>query len=244
MFALKNSQKLSDDNQIRLMLTGISGSGKSTAAATFPNPVFCNFDRTLKSVAAQENIQMLPFFDISFCRESYRSVIIHDAFMNFLKSDAKSLEPDQTLIIDSLTTLQEFFHRYHEATKEAQDNKYHIWTEKGKYLRDIHGSISQLRCHIVTILHEIPVKDEGEITDKMKIAVSGYYGMLISKNYTDSFRQCIRKGVDLATKKTVDMYSWQVKSSDRYEFVKSRKKSSQEFIPASYESLLEFYKQP
>src|SRR4051812_30379750 len=97
-------------------IQGAPGSGKSAASLTFPNPIFCPFDRTdikglIKSCSHLFNVKPLqiPFHrkdfiaDVLGFKEFRKKMFydIHGALSKWLNEEGIKLSSDKTLIIDS-----------------------------------------------------------------------------------------------------------------------------------------------
>src|SRR5678815_5689738 len=103
---------LTDPNykgQLRLAIQGPPKTSKSTAAATFPNPIFLSYDRGLVSLIGRK-ILVVPFYDDTYVHGIMNSnagfVNRKEALIRWLESHARLLTKEQTLIFDANSGIQ------------------------------------------------------------------------------------------------------------------------------------------
>jgi len=136
-------------NRNMILIVGAPFSGKSTAAATFPNPVFLDFDH--KAPAGSTTI---PFWSAEFCdklaprKNPNHTPNRKDALINYFRKHiitanaADRVPYDHTIILDSMTALEEGIHRQIQQEgipigKNGQPDGFHLWKLKIDYLNDI-----------------------------------------------------------------------------------------------------------
>ena len=87
-----------------------------------------------------------------------------DAFKKWLQIEAIKLQPEQTLVVDSWTRLQDAFDEQKElepvTTKTGEIVVFDFWACKQDYAKEILNTLSDLRCHIVVTFHEVELTDE------------------------------------------------------------------------------------
>lgn len=239
--------------QIRLLLIGKPASGKSWAAATFPNPLFADFDNSCTSLKQlKDDILILPFYSTEFVREKLRSLNAMSAFLDWLATEAKKLTSEQTLVIDSLSTLQDAFHSTLEASPKknakGEDDGFYLWGEKIKYFRNIHMHLISLKCHVVVTAHEREIRDDktGALLGKVLPSMSGSFCDRLGQFYTDIFHQFAREklspnGTPITEKDSnghnvpLLEYCWQVRGDNKYD-LKTRMVSPPAIVPATFAS--------
>lgn len=248
MFIIPNSRPPAEDKQIRLLIIGVPGSGKTTSSLTFPNPICANTDRGLLGHRHRTDIQEVPFYDEEWLRKNFPSETPASAYLSFIKKHRKNLTPDQTLITDSLTTLQDYFHSAKEpqtpTSKGGELDKRWIWSEKLKYMRDVHLALGELKCNIVSIIHEVPERNSEGVIIGYRNALTGAFGDSLGRCYTDLFRQIVVVTDKNEGGKLIKSYEYkfQIKPDATYKIIKTRQQTTQQFIPATYEAIKELYK--
>ena len=221
--------------QIRLGLQGAPGSGKTFSALTFPNPIVVDFDGGLVSHAGRD-IPVIPFHSHEWM-QTYaggnfkadapgRQPSRHLALKHWLNSEGQKLSADQTLIIDSLTTLTNAMANYLDVhpfyTKNGQVDDFAPWAARIDYYDELHTILKSLRCHVVMITHETQVRDEksGALLDKIAPLLQGKYIAQLKIHYNFWFR-CVAleqtKEINGKKFKTGSEYWWQVRSDNQFD---------------------------
>lgn len=191
-----------------ILIVGRPFSGKSTAAATFPNAVFLDFDHK-----APLNTTTVPFWNAEFCDKlAPRKNPNHipnrkDALINYLKRHVVTPDPaqripyDHTLILDSVTALEEAIHRQVEqegipsSPKTGKPDGYFLWARKIDYLRDFFAVAQAWPGTFICIMHEQDEKnEEGNPTGRIRPLMSGSYGDQLPAKFTCMFRQRVIAG--------------------------------------------------
>lgn len=259
MFNPPNSVNMKDISvpQIFLGIQGASGTGKTFAAATFPNPIFMDLDKGL-TVFTGRDLVSIPFWDDKYCVETLKFsqdrtkgvVNKRDGIKKWLREVAINMEPNQTLVLDSWTSLQICFDRQTDLepvyTKKGEIDEFAFWQRKIDFSQDIYEYLKALRCHVVVLFHELCQRDpnSGQLVDKIQPLMQGKFLASIQVPFSDFFRQHVftrvnEKGVlqKVEGKEIVGEreWFWQIKS-DATVNLKSRMNRPEKFIPATYES--------
>lgn len=172
--------------QIRLGLQGYPKTGKTWAALTFPNPVVLNLNRGLGAHQGRKDVVEIPI---------YKEPSIKNAVIEFLRSDARRLTRDQTLVIDALTDIDSAYHTDWEknprvSSRTGKVDDYAEWGLKLSYFGEICDILMSLSCHVILISHEAEKKDKsGEYTGKIRPLLTGSFGDKIVSKFSDWFRQ-------------------------------------------------------
>lgn len=274
-----NCQPLSHDTskqQIRLGIQGFPGTGKDWSVLGtpdktqigFPNPIVLNLDRGLGAHSGCDWIYEIPFWKI------YKRLEQKDKMIEWLDKEGTKLSENQTLIIDSLSSLEQIYHMWFKANElqlaigsNGQYNNFIEWQMKEKWFNEIHVMLKSFRCDIVLLCHEAERADKptapgqpGLYTGKIRPVLSGKFGDLIIREYTDWFRQ--HSGAK--TKEPKDetlanfrmtkqeffymcdsfvgetIFWWQTKGSDLFDAKASSLINPPTFIPATYESFRKY----
>lgn len=253
-----NARPIQQQTTFRLALQGPSGSGKTYSALTFPNPVVANFDNNLVAFAGSKDILEIPFHDPTFCdtlakRTAGKNMPPNkrDAFFQWLSSpDAHSLTSEQTLLVDSWTTLQDGFDKQTELepmyTTSGKIDEFAFWGRKQEWSRDVLGLLGSLRCNVVVTFHETPVTDDkGTPTGKILPLMQGKFVSKLGLYFTDWFR-CVlvpvkQRNASTGKDEVVSIDRWWQTRSDLAVDCKTRVLNCPPLLSPNYAALLQAY---
>lgn len=232
---------------MRLALQGESGSGKSTSALTFPNPIVADFDHKLPCVC-----DTIPFWNPEFVyklcpKKGTLPANTKSAFKKWLETNYALYTLDQTFILDSWTMLQGAFDRQTDLepsytkgtiTKAPEIDKWAFWKEKIQYSRNICELLQSMKCNVIVIFHEQREKDdEGRWLGKYRPLMAGQFCDILPTYFTDWYRQIVVETRDSAGKGTGDYsYKWQLKT-DSVAACNTSFVTAKRFCDASYDAL-------
>lgn len=231
--------------QKRVGLMGRSGSGKTTSALTFPNPIVADIDGNLSGHVKRDDVVVLKFTDPEWIKKelkfSYNANIIKypikDAFLWFLKNEASKLTESQTLVVDSWTTLQTAFDQQRilepKYSKDGSVNDFAFWADKIDYAEDVLQCLKTLKCDVVVCFHEQEQRDTlGKLNGKIEPLMEGKFNKKIGLFFTEFYRCIVESKLD-AQKNTVgSIYRWQT-ASDSEVMLKTRMDKCAMFIEPS-----------
>lgn len=246
------------NSTFRIGIQGPSGSGKSTSAATFPNPIFMNFDNRIKHLA--DKVTQIPFYDAEFVKAflskvgiskhyvqssggSLSSVVnIRNAVIKFLELEAPKFTPKQTLVFDSWTTFQDGLDAVIEAggpyyTKKMEENPFEFWAQKKDASERISKLLTELKCNVVVLFHELQQRDpkDGRLLDKIQPLMQGGFTPKIKLYYDYFFRQKLSRNAE-----DVIVTTWQTQGDNEFDS-QSLNTNLPKIVPATYESLIKEY---
>lgn len=220
--------------QIRLGLQGEAGTGKTTSALTFPNPVVMDIDNGLTAFSGRADILRIPLYDGAFIsslndgrfrdKKADGFVNYRDAILWWIHHEAAKLEENQTLIIDSWTALQNWFDTRMGSepvfSKKGEIDDYAFWEKKIAYSKTILDLTQTLRCHVVVNFHEAKERDKvtGALLDKVQPLMQGKFVTYLKKYFSDFFRSKVIQTKDPKTGAVIDAkYVWQVRSDNQFD---------------------------
>lgn len=190
------------DPQIRLGIQGFGGSGKTFVALTFPNPVVMNLDKGLGAHYGRADVVDVKFGDPNLIDKlvpranKQDQPYFKEAITKWLDTEAKKLSPEQTLVEDSTSQMERYYHSWYAKNKDmfrgtsGRNNSRAEWGEKIKYFDEIFELNKQLSCDVVTLVHEMNDRDDTGSISGLRILITGSVADRIVKEYTDWFR-CI-----------------------------------------------------
>jgi hypothetical protein len=259
---------------IRLGILGVPGVGKTWAALTFPNPIVLDLDNKLSGyVKAHPDhaFPIIPFWNRDYVVNvlkvnNFKSGLgatvytqndkyphnIRDAVTRWLVEEGPKLESEQTLILDSFTTLNDGYDIQSNQSWEQSYNKsgevdgFFFWKMKLHYNTDINSKLRALKCNVVAIFHELPERDENGRQIGIKPLIQGSSADKVPKDYTDFYRQVVVtrdqdiskfKGLSWADDKETEIYAWQ-RCKDKYvQITCSSMPNSTPFVRANYQGV-------
>lgn len=249
------------DLQLRIALQGYGGTGKTTSALTFPNPVVLDIDNSADKHNTQavgidtKNVHVLPFYDQSFLDEIKPRGNLRDVFRTWIEKHASLFAPEQTLVLDSWTFLQDAFDKQTDLepvyTKKGEIDEFAFWARKQDYARDILNALQRVKCNVIVIFHETVERDNnGRLTGKVTPLMQGRFADKLLNYFTYWFRQiAMEKSIEEklakdmqitveALKRICDfstnnsMYTWQTQTTTIANC--KSKIPFQRFVPAHY----------
>jgi hypothetical protein len=262
---------------IRLGIIGVPGAGKTWSALSFPNPVYVDFDNKTKgwrSSNPDKTPPVLPFWNKDFVVnqlgiKNYRAPgqntytinkdeythNVRDAFKKWLTEEAVKLTPEQTLIIDSFSSLNDFFDIQSKlpweivySPKTGQEDGFAFWGLKLKYNTEINTSLKNLSCNVVSLFHEMPEKDEEGRVLGIKPLIQGQSADRTPKDYTDFFRQKVFNKADSDCPKEItwftdkgEAYTWVTVKSKYLQIACKSNEKYPALMEANYSSLIKTY---
>jgi len=213
--------------QIRLGLQGPPGSGKTTAALTFPNCVVADFDNSL---TAFPGIPCIPFWDQEWIKTAYpdykpkkvgEPFRTSDLLLKWMQEEALKMAYGQTLIMDSWSAIQDNFDMTHEGkkTKEGAIDEFDFWAQKIEYSAKLLGLMCSCKCDIVVIFHDNPVRDKntGVIIDKIAPLMQGKFALSLTRYFTDFYRMSNEDKKNEKGEVQGTDYFWQVRSNSKFD---------------------------
>jgi hypothetical protein len=258
---------LKDKPQIRLGLQGYGGSGKTWASLTFPNPIVLNLDRGLGAHTGRSDVIEIPFYRSEFCGTANQ---LKDKILIWLDKEGRKLTPEQTLVFDGCTSLQNAYHKWFAdnqmsfLTKGGKVDDFAEWSVKRKYFAEMMEMFKSLSCNVVFIVHEADKKDkDGSYTGKIRPLLSGSFGDELLNHFSDWFRQLVSDKPDLTQEikqTTLDafgmdkkqfielcnsfprnaMYYWQTEGDSIFDGKCSSLVNFPRFLRADYSSFLNY----
>ena len=229
-----------------ILIVGAPFTGKSTAAATFPNPVFLDFDHK-----APVNTTTVPFWNAEFCdRLAPRKNPNHtpnrkDALLNYFRKHvitadvANRIPYSATLILDSVTALDEALNRQIQqegipiSTKTNKPDGFHLPKLRIDFYNDLFAIIQAWPGNFICIMHEMPEYDkDGDTTGRVKPLLTGQPGDKIGSKFTCMFRQRV-----IAEPNKPAQYVWDVLPKREFDS-NNTLGIKQPTILASYESMM------
>ena len=274
-----SARTLDSDNskqQIRLGIQGFPGTGKDWSILGtpdrlqegFPNPIILNLDRGLGAHSKCSWIHEVPIY-LLYKRQEQK-----DKLIEWLDREGSKLTSNQTLIIDSLSSLEQIYHMWFKdnesqlaVSSSGNYNNFIEWNLKEKWFNEMHVMLKSFKCDIVLLCHESERPDKpttpgqpGLYTGKIRPVLSGKFGDLIVREYTDWFRQhCATKSPDpkeetlknfrMTKAEFITMsntfigdtvYYWQTKGNDLFDAKASSLVNPPTFIPATYQSFCKY----
>lgn len=255
--------------QIRLGIQGFSGTSKTFASTTFPNPIFLNLDRGLGAHTGRAGIHEIPMWDDKFIGSKHRKEFL----LQWLNGEAKQLEADQTLVIDGSTGVQNAFEnwmsRNPQYTKQGKEDDFAKWRLKKEYFAELCETLKTLKCHVIYLAHEAEAKDkDGGYSGKLRPLLTGQFGDEINSHFTDWFRShSAAKPTDYNIIKpealaawgcktwqefkamcdSIDapsIYYWQTYSDDRCDCKSSSLMGQPKFMMANYQTFTRYMRKP
>jgi hypothetical protein len=261
------AKPLDDKDSPQTILIGIQGqpgSGKTVASLTFPNPIILHFDKTditglIKSAAIIKDVTpyQIPFWSETFILDTLKQrktskgglVDRREAFTSWLRQENAKFKSNQTIILDSWSSMQDSFDNVTFDASEkvyntkGEENFYAPWDAKISYSLEVVELLKSFNCNVVVLFHETRERDKktGEFLEKMQPLMQGKFMTELKRHFPYFVRQHCREPLDEKgqPRKGVDPeYLWQVKSSNDFDCKFIGQPSRPVYLPANYNSLI------
>lgn len=189
--------------QIRLLLQGYYGQGKTFSALTAPNPCVINLDNNLGAHVGRADVINVKMYDKSFVAKYNQAGQVHAAVVKWIADEGSKLSDEQTLVEDGLTNLNNAYDRevgIPMSTRTGKPDLMQWWGEKLDWQKEFFESLKALKCDVVICAHEQPEReDAGGLTGKILPLVQGSFKDQIGTHFTDIFRQHAMNKFNLTT---------------------------------------------
>lgn len=231
---------------LRLLLVGPPKWGKTySVVTTFPNPLVVDFDNGLTAI---NGIDVAPFYDGEWFKKTFPGISMRtNALSKFIVQHASQMTGEQTLVLDSLSTICDYLNKdltsIQPKGKNGEPDGYWFWAQWGNWLRDFCVLLTSLKCNVVLIAHEAEVRDAetGRLTGYRWLLKGQDFSPRLSQFFTDVFRQV--KETKESQGKITEEYKWQVKQTPLFPYANTRMNCDTLYIPASYNEIIKRYGQ-
>lgn len=235
-----------DKPQRRIMIVGVSGSGKTYAAATAPNPIYFDYDNQLNDPVVRNRLSaVFPMWNTAHIKDMYNVTGSPEERLKLLikKYVAQTLTCDHTIIIDSAS---QFGDGVKDVLKEkfpdkGGDSSYRLWETWAAIWRSLCGTLRDLPCNVIVTFHE------NEIRDETTNSLEKYGWMMQGKEFTPRipqfFTDVVRQVHVVKENKTSgtlenEEWLWQIKPTEKFPNGKSRCTTKAITIPANWQSII------
>lgn len=246
---------------VRLLLLGPGGWGKSTAAATFPNPVFIDFDNNLPAEFAGK-YPTIPMWNREWLltqKLSMNPSILGSAIANrplmFLPQifkDISTLDSDQTVVFDHLSAISDLLAICikEDNSAEIKKNPYAFWAMWAEFLSALFDGIRKTRCNVVMICHEDELREPetNRLLGRRWLLPGQKFSPKVPTYFNNVFRQCrtydVNRGGTLAvpgalTAQTAKLdYLWQIRPDAEFQYARTTIPGDKLYVKATYQSFL------
>lgn len=243
-----------------LLLVGPPGSGKSFAAASFPDPIFAMFDNNMPPEKKKLGLKELPFYDtewVNQCviKEGAMSNSFKDRpvslFGRYLRTLARELKPNQTLVIDHLQRISD---RLFEAinadyASAIKSNAYEEWTLFGNFMCGVFTICESLKCNVVMLSQEEELREleSSKILTRRWLMPGKMFAPRVPSFFNNVFRQTkITESPNKISsaiaqpfnpnEKADDKYYWQIRKDELFDTIRTTIPGNQKYVPANYSS--------
>lgn len=218
--------------QIRLGLQGSPGTGKTTGALTFPNPLILALEPGYKNWVGQD-IPMVPFWDQDWVKEYEKGKFkqakegklfdnVRDALIYFLKNECLKMKHGQTLVFDSWSAFQTYESYQTDldphATRAGKVDDFYPYQKKIEYATEVMTLLCSMKCHVVVTFHESQIRDTetGRLLDQVAPLMQGKFVAEIKRFFPDYYRCIAEDKKDPAGKVISTDYKWQVRTDSKF----------------------------
>lgn len=188
----------------------------------------------------------MPMYDKKFVTEQMKQQNSVNALTWFLTNDAAKLTNQQTIILDSVSTIGDAvmaqLEKMAPVGKTGEKDGFWIWKMWAEWWRTMVTQLTTLSCHVVVCAHEVEHRDAetGRLLGYKWLMKGQDFSPRMAQFFTDVFRQT-KKSTE-ANGKVKEEYMWQVKADNLFPFACSRMSIEDKLIPANFAELKKHYK--
>lgn len=227
---------------MRVGIMGFPGSGKTTAALTFPNPIVLSYDSK-----EPKGCDIIPFYNSEFEKEMSNGLPlrysgVRGALLKWLHEEAPKAPQGTTFILDSWTHMMNALDIWHNkmanilfASKRTKEvDTFEIHADRLLFAQEVMKEIKSLPYTFVITFHEQVERDEnGRPTGMLKPLMKGQFSDQIASYMSVFIRQTIYNGT----------YVWEVVSTGNFHSIlppefKKVDLINGKYIPANYNELI------
>lgn len=181
------SLKVADSLQTlqRVLLVGMPHSGKTTSALTFPNVYTLDGEGKVPAGTRRIDFTDAAFVDSLAPRANkLNPPNCRDAFMSYVAKELPLFPADTTVIIESLTALDGWFHLQTERVDAIADKRA-LFGNKLSYFNQLFELLRRVPCRIIMTAHLQPVMGEGDrATGSFKAFLGGSFAEKLPGYFT------------------------------------------------------------
>jgi hypothetical protein len=259
-----------------ILIGGMPGTGKTVSAATAPNITWLALETGIFQQADiikqvhnidirdASKFKVVPFYKYDFYTKYLKDERIepqhpknnqsvwniHDPVLHWVKTYAKDIPNDGTLVMDSWSALQEKFDEFYEhhpkMTKTGDIDDYYFWERKIVYAEALSSALESLDCNVIVLCHEAQERDKvsGKLLDKLQPLMQGKFVAKMKRYYSYCIRSMVverkdAKGnpiINSTTQRVEVDYMWQVSSDAKFD-AKCATPNLPMLVPAKWSSL-------
>jgi len=254
---------------IRLGIIGVAGGGKTFSALTAPNPVVLDADNKLTGYRRsnpEHVFPVLPMWNRDFVvnklgvknksttNDDKYPHNMRDAVRLWLAQEAVQLTSEQTLIVDSMTSINDNGFDIQSnlpwekcySKKTGEEDAFVFWKLKLAFNNELNTLLKNLSCHVISIFHELPERDENGRVLGIKPLIQGQSADRVPGNYTDFYRQrVITRDMDIkqfpglswTSENEREIYAWQTCKDKYFQIACCSNPKTPPYVRANFKSV-------
>ncbi len=161
----------------------------------------------------------------------------------WLNTHAVKMTAEQTLVIDSLSTLADAvatdLDQRTPINKSGEKDGFWFWKQWSVWFCDFCTKITELQCNVVLTCHEQEIRDSetGRVLGYKWILKGQDFSPRLSQFFTDVFRQTVdMKQIAGEKPKVEKTFKWQVNPDTLFPLCCTRIQTNEKYLPANYTS--------
>jgi len=196
MFTPPNTRTSAPVQEVRILLQGAPGTGKTTFLTSFPNLVVLDMDHKCPA-----NVTTVPFWDDDFIKP-LKGSFKRDKIINWCRDNLPQFSPSQTVAFDSWSTFQMWVNAAIQKETEGDKDTFKFYREKHRYSEVTIDIFRSLKCRLIVTAHETT---KGDNIANLRPLMEGKFGDQMAGHFTDHYRSYISSVKQ--DNKTVEQYN-------------------------------------
>jgi len=213
----------------KCLLYGKAGAGKTELAGTFPNSLFIDVNKGLKTLQNNSNVQVISLDHTSKDDNGnevnpnvYKTImqVLNDAkYKTGPFAEGEALAHIETIVIDDMTNLAQFlkygiikFNNRKDPVKDKAD--FDVWSMLSNQLAEIITTMKSLKYNVVVTAGEKLEMDELRGGQVGGVNIQGSYRFILPHEFDETYHMMVKStmGKIQYLTETVDTYPFNSKS--------------------------------
>lgn len=201
MYIPPNIRTSTPVEEVRILLQGAPGTGKTTFLCSFPNILILDMDHKCPA-----GVPTVPFWDDEFVDSlgnKNQKQQKRDVVLNWCRNNLPKFTKEQVVAFDSWNTYQFWVNVACTADTAGDKETFKFYRLKNQYSEQLVDVFRNCKCRLIVTVHE---STKGENMSQLRPLMEGKFGDTMPGAFTDHYRSYVKTERDKVTNKTQEDY--------------------------------------